>query len=376
MNRSLISERHEVENADDALEYPVQAGWSDGLPVVPPTEERVEAFLDVLGLEPGHVVAEIPERHRSISVEKIAINAVMAGCRPEYFPVVVAAIDALGDPRFRFNHLASLGSPWPLIIVNGPVINRIGLNSGTYLFGPGHQANMTIARAVSLTLRNCVGAKVEDAQRGQWGNGLRAVGCIAENESVGWLPLHVQRGFAADDSTVTVVSSYPGSPSQIRVAHQHNPERMLRTVAHAVTNIGGAEWVRGTYVLLVSPHMVDTFVRENWTKEDVRRYMVDNTKSSLAELKYRGVWGKWWSDLPDSELEIHPGDDTKMYYLLKSNGADDAKYLFKSGAMDDHEADYLVVCAGGDAGSRMQVTIPYQAASNPITRRIPVATAY
>ncbi len=372
MPGSVTSKRHEVDSLSEALEFPFIAGWSDGLPVIPPTEDRVSAFLETVAFAPNHVVAEVPERNRAITIEKIAINSVMAGCLPEYFPVVVAAIDAMGDRRFRFNHLASLGSPWPLIIVNGPIATAIGVNHGTYLFGPGHRANMTIARAVSLTLRNCVGAKVEDAQRGQWGNGLRVVGCIAENEETGWVPLHVQRGFKPTDSTVTLLSSYPGSPTQIRVVHQHSPERMLNTVSHAVTNVGGAEWVRGTYALLVSPHMVEAFVKADWTKEDVRDYMLEHTKSSLAELKYRGVWGKWRSDMRTEELEIQPGDESKYYYLLKPNGPDDAEYLFQNGAMEDRDADFIVVACGGDAGSRMEVTIPYQVASNAVTRLVQV----
>ncbi|MFC1919183.1 hypothetical protein ACFLWX_00120 [Chloroflexota bacterium] len=116
----------------------------DGLPVVPPTEQRIWEFLEYIGLKPDQVLGEIPERNRHITAEKLAINAVMAGCRKEYMAVLVAVVEAVTDAAFKFNHLASLGSPWPMIIVNGPVVKDLQFNYGMWLLGPGCRANATI----------------------------------------------------------------------------------------------------------------------------------------------------------------------------------------------------------------------------------------
>ena len=162
MSEPLTSTRYSMADLEEAMEFPYRAGWTDGLPVVPPTEERVAAFLEANRYAPGDVIATVSERDKVITAEKVAINAVMAGCLPEYMPVLVAALEAMTDKRYEFNHLASLGSPWPIFIVNGPYAKKIGLYSGMYLFGPGHRPNLTIARGMSLILRNCAGAKIED----------------------------------------------------------------------------------------------------------------------------------------------------------------------------------------------------------------------
>jgi hypothetical protein len=371
MSVLLTSERHEAASYQEAIELAYKLGWSEGLPIVPPTEASVAEFLEASGLEPDTVVADITERNKKITAEKAAVNAVMAGCRPEYFPVLVAALRAMADKRYKFNHLASLGSPWPLLVVNGPMAQQIGMHSGIYTFGPGNQANLTLARALSLTLRNCAGAKIEDVQRGQWGNSIRFSGCIAEIEieDAGWEPLHVQRGFAAEESAVTVASTYPGSPAHVTVnLNGEKPERMLNAVCHAITSWGGAQWTRGTYGLLIGTHMVDIFLRAGWTKQDVRNYVVENTKSTVADLKYRGAWGKFRGDADEEMLRINRGDDDRELYLFKRNPEDE--FLFLNSATDERDLDVMVIVAGGDAGARMQITIPYQVSTNAVTKKI------
>jgi len=146
----LSAEQIDVEDVYQAIELYYERGWTDGLPVVPPTEKRVRAFLDAAGLAPDDVLGEIPERDRVLRAELLAINAVMAGCRPEYMPILVAATEAITDPAFKFNHMASLGSPWPVFVVNGPMARTLGFNSGLYLFGPTTRANATTSRAVAV----------------------------------------------------------------------------------------------------------------------------------------------------------------------------------------------------------------------------------
>jgi hypothetical protein len=373
----LKSKTITVDGYAEAVEYGYTAGWSDGLPIVPPTDDRIAAMLDAHGLDGSEVVATIPERSRTLVAEKVAINAVMAGCLPEYLPVVNSILRAMTDPGFKFNHLASLGSPWPVVVVNGPIGEQIGLSSGMYVFGPGNRAGMAITRAVSLVLRNCAGAKNEEVQRGQWGHGLRFSCCIAENESTSWEPLHVQRGFDKEQSTVTAVSTYPGSPFHVTIngsdvnGRQH-PERMLDSACHSIAYWGGAQWTRGSYVLLIPPNMVDTFVEHGWSKDDVRRYVMENTFSTIADLKYRGAWGRLLTDPKPTDLEIQPGDDQVRLQLFQRNPEYD-DYVALASALQDRPLDVLVVVGGGDAGPRMELTIPYQLSTNPVTKIVSAA---
>lgn len=369
MAGSLTSKRYQVEGFAEAVELYHGKGWSDGLPVVPPTEDRVLEFLEYAGLEPEQVVGEVPERARTITAEKLAVNAVMAGCLPEYMPVLVAAVEAITDPQFKFNHLASLGSPWPLIIVNGPIAREIGMNSGMYLFGPGSRPNATIARAVSLVLRNCAEAKVEGIQRGQLGNPLRWCGCIAENEETAWTPLHVQRGVDRDSSAVTVVSSYPGAPHHL-TGLINKPQRLLNVVCYSLPYCNGSVWLPGSYTLIVSPHHAELFIKEGWSKEDVGSYVMENTRSSIAELKRRGVWGTRFEEgFSEELLEIQPGDEEKQVYLFKELGEYE-RYLILRSHKEGRAREVFVVVAGGNTGHRIGVVSPYASSTNPVTKVI------
>ena len=179
---TLISAAYELGSAFEAIEFCFEQGWTDGLPVVPPTESAVRAFLDRSGLEPDQVLGVIPERDRAVTAEKLAINAVMAGCKPEYMPVLVAAVEALTDPAFKFNHLASLGSPWPLMILSGPIVRTLGVNYGPWVIGAGCRPNATIGRALSLVVWNCAEGRIGGIQRGSYGHPGRFNSlCIGED---------------------------------------------------------------------------------------------------------------------------------------------------------------------------------------------------
>jgi hypothetical protein len=145
---------------------------------------------------------------------------------------------------------------------------------------------------------------------------------------------------------------------------------MLNAVCHTMANWGGAQWTKGTYVLMVGPHMVEMFVKAGWSKDDVRSYIKENTVSSVSSLKYRGAWGKYMGEVPDEMYEIDPGDDERMLSLFKANEED--KYLFLQSATEGRDLEVLVMVAGGDAGGRMQITIPYQVSTNAVTQEIVV----
>ena len=157
MTGPLTSRVHEIDDLRSAIEFCYDQGWTDGLPVVPPTVERVQEFLRVVGRQPDEVVFEYLERSRVVTVEKVAINAVMAGCRPEYFPVVLALIEAIAAPEFGIHPLnASTGGAALGFVVNGPIRRRIGMNCQGNVLGPGNRANSTIGRAVRLTQINAL----------------------------------------------------------------------------------------------------------------------------------------------------------------------------------------------------------------------------
>jgi hypothetical protein len=361
----LSAEQLDVEDVYQAIELYYERGWTDGLPVVPPTEKRVRAFLDAAGLAPDDVLGEIPERDRVLRAELLAINAVMAGCRPEYMPVLVAATEAITDPAFKFNHMASLGSPWPVFVVNGPLARTLGFNSGLYLFGPTTRANATCARAMSLLLWNCAEARPDGIQRGQWGNPFRAVGFIAEDESTAWDPLHVTLGHARETTTVTAVSAYPGL-QQLHCARS-TPEGLLDTVVDAIST---DEFFRGTYLLFVSPQHAAVFIQHGWTKRHVRAYLWTRCRRSVADLKRRGTWGVM-ADKPegfaDFSREVQPGDEERIVSLFEPNEYD--RFMQAPGALE-RSADIYVIVGGGNAGIRMAYIVPYGVSSDAVTRAV------
>ena len=193
----------------EAIEKCYELGWTDGLPVVPPTQERVAEFLQRAGRQAGEVVGEIRERRREITAGKVAANAVMAGCLPEHLPVVLAATEAMLDPVFNLvGPSSSMGGAAVLVIVNGPVAGQLNINSRNNLFGPGNRANATIGRSIRLILMNACAAVPGLFDRSVIGHPGKFSYCIAEADTqTHWTPLHVERGFSPDRSTVTVFAS-------------------------------------------------------------------------------------------------------------------------------------------------------------------------
>ena len=366
MVKELSSERIKVASLEEALEPYYERGWTDGLPVVPATENRVMDFLNYLNMEADQVLGEIPERDRVITAEKLVINAIMAGCKAEYMPVLVAAVEAICDPDYKFNHMATLGSAWPLFIVNGPMGRELGFNNGMYLLSAaGSRASSTISRAISLLLWNCAEARPDGIQRGQWGNPGRGHYCIAENEETPWEPLHVQLGFDRNTSTVTAVSTYPG-PYQV-YCQRTEPELILDSIVDAISTY---DFYRGTYILFVPPHFVDIFLRHEWTKKDLRDYLFENSKRSVADLKRRGLWGlhsSHFQGYTGAAQEVELGDEARFAYVFKPHEYDEILF-------DDtillRRSDIYVVVGGGNAGPRLCFIAPYGVSTDPVTKAV------
>lgn len=367
MKKNLTSNIYEVDDALEAIESCYQKGWTDGLPVVPPTEKKVIEFLDYAQLEPDQVLGEIPERDRVITAEKLAINAVMAGCLKEYMPVLIAVVEAVCHPDFKFNHLASFGSPWPLMIISGPIVKELGLNYGIWVLGPGCRANATIGRTLSLLVSNCAEGYLGGIQRGTYGHPGRFGGlCIGENpEDFGWQRHNEEMGFDRNTSTVTLLSTYPWIETPHCVVME--PEEILGVLSRSIAEGG---FYRGVYPVLMGRPWAEVFVRAEWTKEHMKNWMYENTKLSVASLKARRRWGLFTTQFEGYGAipqEIEPGDEDKYVYIWKEGEYD--KYVFDSGSVQRKKGIYFIA-AGGDGGQRTCLLAPYMLSTNPVTKFI------
>jgi hypothetical protein len=318
----LASIRHRVADPGEAIEYCFAQGWTDGLPVVPPTVERVEAMLAAARLDPSQEIAYIAHRAVSVTAEKVAINTVMAGCRPEYMAVVAAAIEAIGDPRWSYHGPGtSTAGAGVLIVVNGPVARALDVNSGDNLFGPGWRANLTIGRAVRLVMRNVCGSRPGLLDRGTLGHPGKLSYVIAENEAESpWTPLHVERGFRPEQSTVTVMAAE--APHQFYNQLSRTAEGVLTTLADDMRISGNATGQPQYLVILAGEHM-RTIADDGWDKPRIREYLFAHTQNSHAHLKRTNRMAG----------AILPGDESRMRPLLASSD------------------EILVVAAGGRAGA-------------------------
>jgi hypothetical protein len=292
--RVELTDMRQVEWDDvvEAIETCYELGWTDGLPVVPPTLERVETFLHYVQRNPHEVLGSLPERRRKITVGKVAANAVMAGCLPEYFPVVIAATEAMLDDTFNLvAPSASQGGSAILVVVNGPIVRGLNINCRNNLFGPGNRANATIGRAVRLILMNACAAIPGLFDRTVLGHPGKYTYCIAENETeTHWLPLHVERGFTPEQSAVTVFASW--GPRQVRASDE--PETVLTCAADVASTFGTslctADSVADTSAGVRQGQVAITIAGASdfwhgWTKRDVREYLHPRIGRTVADLK-------------------------------------------------------------------------------------------
>ena len=227
----IRARRIELGSADDVAEFMFDQGFSDGLPLVPPTPERVMRMLGGTPRGAQDVVATVPPNMGVATIEKIAINAVMAGCKPEYLPVVIAALEAVCTDEFNIHGvMATTMGASPVLVVNGPIRERIGMNMKLAAMGAGNRANATIGRALRLIVRNIGGAKPGGVERSTLGNPMKFTLCFAEwEERSPWDPLHVERGFKAEDSVVTAFAMTSG-PVQIVDQESRKPDQIGGTL--------------------------------------------------------------------------------------------------------------------------------------------------
>jgi hypothetical protein len=321
---SLSAAEHPIDGWANAIEAYFERGWTDGLPVVPATEEAVWRFLDATGLAPDDVVLAEPVRRRVITAEKLAINAVLAGCRPEYMPVLRAALEAMAAPEFTLHGaITSTGGSATLLVVNGPVRRAIGLNAGSNVFGPGWRANGTIGRAIRLVTLNCLGALPGVLDRCTQGHPGKYTYCIAENEEESpWEPLHVERGYPREASTVTVFAAE--GPHNALTHYGLTADAIIVTLADTMASLGS--FSPGQSFVVLAPEHVAILARDGWTKGRIKEALYARARRTRADLKRGGK-------VPGA---LEPGDETT--WVHRGIGPEDIHLVVAGGGPGGHSA--------------------------------------
>jgi len=267
----------------DVFETLYARGVTDGLPVVAPTAARVEAAVEASGRPRDGLVGLVAPKLGRATVEKVAINAVMAGCRPEYMPVVIAAVEAICDPAFALVGVSgTTDAVAPLLILNGPVRAKLDVNSGAGVFGPGWRANATIGRAVRLVWQNVGGAAAGGISMSTFSQTGRYSYCIGENEEESpWEPLHVEHGFAADDSTVAALAAE--APRVVANTMGRTAREILATIARSGVVIASETHAGlGDTVLVIGPEHARTIAADGWSKEAARQFVWEQTQADAG----------------------------------------------------------------------------------------------
>ena len=316
----------------DAIEYYFAQGLTDGLPVVPPTEARVRAMLDATPRPADDVVALVPPNFGAATVEKVAVNAVMAGCRPDYLPVVIAGVQAMCDERANLHGVqGTTHTATPLFIVNGPIRGRLDVNCAAGVFGSGWRANATIGRALRLIMLNLGGARPGEIDKSTMGHPGKYAYCIGEYEEENpWEPLHVEHGFAAGQSTVSVYCC--DAPQCVSNHGSRSAAGILDTIGASMA-VGWSDktYLAGNHLIVLGPEHARSLARDGLSKADVKRYLFEHVRRPLGEL------------LPGPDGSEGLNRERLPDWL---DATDDATPVPKVASADD----IILVVAGGTAG--------------------------
>lgn len=284
-------EAPDPDEAQRAIEYCYDQGWSDGLPLVPASKPLVDRFLATTDKDPDEIIGSLEQVGRDCTVHTAAVNAAMAGCEPGYFPVVLAAFEALMRERAaRGGGFQSTSGPAPLIVVNGPVRHELGFNTTGGAFGPGFRANMTIPRAIGLIVRNAFGIHPHVLEQATQGVPGRWSICVAENEEESpWEPLSENGGVAAGTSAVSVTLTRTCEFVDNR--HTPNHEDVLRDIADSVGRLGPQIFPQTPVALVLCPEHAQMFASAGMTKADVQHWLIERSGRTAGELRQAGKGG-------------------------------------------------------------------------------------
>jgi hypothetical protein len=309
-NIDLISEKIKIEDSVDAVNgLFYERGWTDGLPVFPPTQERVRWILSGTKRGAQEVIAVLPPKLGQATTEKIAINAVMAGCIPEYMPVIIAAVEAVADEKFNLLGVQATTHPCGvLIVVNGPISKKLGMNSGGNAFGPGNRANAAIGRALSLILLNIGGGIPGQIDKSTQGSPCKYTYCVPENEQANpWQPFYIEKGYHPLDSTVTVFAAE--GPHNINDHDSTTGLDILKTIAATMATAGNNNFVffTGEPVLMLGPEHAAAIAGAGFSKEQVKEYIFTNARLPLnniseGHIQYRSKQPERYGEFVSSKM--------------------------------------------------------------------------
>jgi hypothetical protein len=301
------------DDAEAASAYCYERGWTDGLPVIAPSVERVQRMLAYCDRPPEQPVAKLAPRYGEATPLRVAANAVMAGCLPEYFPLVLTALEAMAEEPYNlYGTQATTHSCAPLIIVNGPIARELGINCGHSALGSGTRANATIGRAVRLSLVNIGGAIPAIGDMATYGTPTKYTYCAAENEAASpWEPLHVERGFPATASTVTVLACE--GPHNINDHESKTAEGILKTIAGTIATVGqNNAYHDSDPVVLFGPEHAATVAAEGLSKQDVKRYLYDHARIALGKFSHENIERRMRIKFPERYAKAGPEAQVPM----------------------------------------------------------------
>ncbi len=338
----LKARRVELADAEDIVEACYERDWTDGLPVVPPTAVRIMRMLAGTDRPAEDVIGHIPPDNVPCTIEKVAINAVMAGCKPEYFPTVIAVVEAALQEKFCMHGLlCTTYFSSPVVIVNGPVSRHIGMNSGVNALGQGNRANATIGRALQLIIRNVGGGKPGGIDRAALGNPGKYTYCFAEDESdTDWPSLAMDRGFSRDDSVVNLFAGEGLQPIMDQLSR--TPESLAKSMAASLRSVAHVKrFGMADAILVVCPEHRRVFRKGGWSKENLRQALYEELLTPGAELMC-GVDG------------ISEGMPEKLKDKLLSKFRDDGLHIVTAGGTAGmFSAIISGWVASGDKGSQL-----------------------
>jgi len=284
----VVAAAPDPDEAQRAIEYCYEQGWSDGLPLVPVSKPLLDAFLATTDKDPEEIIGSLEQVGRDVNVRLAAINAAMAGCKPEYFPVVLAAFEALlRDRAARGGGFQSTSGPSPLIVVNGPVRKELGFNTAGGAFGPGFRPNATIPRAIGLLVRNGFGIHPHVLEQATQGLPGRWQVCIAENEEESpWEPLAENGGVAGGVSAVS--ATLTRTMEFVDNRHTPNHEDVLRDLQDTISRIGSQIFPLSSVALVLCPEHAQMFASAGLSKQDVQNWLLERCGRTGAELSSMG----------------------------------------------------------------------------------------
>lgn len=321
MNERSATEARQFE-CDDSLEAVFdfyerccKEGWTDGLPVLPPSERAVHKMLCYTDRDPHEVVARIVPRGGLATVEKIAINAVMAGCRPEYLPVIITAVEAMAEPEYNLYGRQTTTHPGAhLLIVHGPARKELDVNCRHNVFGHGWRANATMGRALRLIMINIGGNKPGVTDMATHGHPGKYSYCMGEDEEGSpWSPFHVDRGCAPDTSAVTVLCAE--APHNVNDQQSKTPEMYLGSAASTMSPLGGnavyRSGLKSEQMLVIPSETAQWMADSGWSKRDVQNFLFENARQPVRALRNRGGW-----NMSPFHESVNPDDDDCMVPIV------------------------------------------------------------